>query len=385
MTLSIEEARKVALFAQLHNLQKLSGKNGVYELIRQLGYVQIDTISVVERAHHHTIWSRIPDYDKPWLDELLSRDRLIYEHWGHAASYLPMEDYRFSLPRMQLFPDTSGWERQFFDNCKHVLQDVLARIKAEGPLGAKDFPNKQDVKTYFVWGSVKPEKIALELLLWKGELMIDRRDKFQRIYDLRERILPDWVNTNFPSDEELYRHYILRSLSSLGIGSESDIRGHFMLKQSTEFSKQFSNLLDAGEMQKLTVKGLQEDYYALPDTLTAEQTTESEIPKMHILSPFDNLVIQLPRLIKLFGFDYTLECYVTPSKRVYGYWCLPLLYGQDFVGRLDCKANRSSKKMELIKLFWEDGIKPNKAMKQALQRTFDQFAQFCGCESVSIS
>lgn len=151
MELSKAEALRLALDCQLHRQEKLSGKTGVLELIRQLGYVQIDTISVVERAHHHTIWSRIEKYDKNWLDELLERDRAIFEFWGHAASYLPMEDFRYSLPRMRRFPDTTSWEREFFERYKHLFDNVRARVTAEGPLGAKDFPDTPGQKASSGW------------------------------------------------------------------------------------------------------------------------------------------------------------------------------------------------------------------------------------------
>ena len=384
MEISREQAIRLALHSQLHRQHGLRGKQGVLDLIRQPGYVQIDTISVVERAHHHTIWSRMPDYDKVWLDELLAQDRSIFEFWGHAASYLPMEDYRFSLPRMQRFPDTTSWERQFFAKYKHLLLEVKARIEAEGPLGARDFPDNRTTKTNFGWGTGKPEKIALELLLWKGELMVDHRDGFQRVYDLTERVLPAWVDTSHPSLSELHRHLILRSLSALGIATEVDLRGHFMSPKSAGFTSQLLELAESGEILKLIVEGQTETHYALSETLSALESAVQPANQAYLLSPFDNLVIQRPRLKRLFGFDYTLECYVTPKKRVFGYWCLPILYQNRFLGRLDCKANRKTGVMEVFSLHWESGRQPALPARQDLQRTFDSFALFCGCETVPL-
>ncbi len=384
MEISKDQAIRLALHSQLHRQRGLRGKEGVRELVRQLGYVQIDTISVVERAHHHTIWSRIPDYDKAWLDELLAQDRAVFEHWGHAASYLPMEDYRYSLPRMRKFPDTSSWERRFFEKYKHLTRDILRRIEAEGPLGARDFPDTRATKTDYGWGSGKPAKIALELLLWKGELMVDRRENFQRIYELTERVLPDWVDRSLPHEAELRRHQILRSLQALGVGTRADIRGHFSLAASAAFDRQLEELVGAGEIARIEVSGAEDEYYALPEELAKLDEIPGPKDRAYLLSPFDNAVIQRPRLKRLFGFDYTLECYVTPKKRIYGYWCLPILYQNRFIGRLDCKANRITGVMDVNSLHWESGRPPALPARKAVQKTFDFFSEFCGCESVPL-
>jgi len=379
MEISKQQARELALTSQLYRQQALSGKTGVLDLIRQLSYVQIDTISVVERAHHHTIWNRISSYRKDWLDELLAKDRAVFEHWGHAASYLPMEDYRYSLPRMERFPNTTSWEKRFFETHLQPMQFVLERIKAEGALGARDFENNGKQKTDYGWGTGKPEKIALELLLWKGELMVERRDKFQRIYNLRERILPDWVDTSFPDTREINRHHILKALGALGIATAADLRNHFMLKQSQAWNKTLLELLEAQEVNEVSVAAEKDKYYALPETLDTLQDKSGHPEKLFILSPFDNAVILRNRVKRLFGFDYTLECYVPPHKRVYGYWSLPLLYQGKFIGRMDCKAQRSQGILEVLSVHWEEGRKPDREPKTALQNALQDFAGFNGC------
>jgi uncharacterized protein YcaQ len=384
MKLELKQAQNIALSQQLYRQQQLFGKEGLRQLITQLGYVQIDTISVVERAHHHTVWSRISDYNKDHLDELQANDRAIFEYWGHAASYLPMEDYRFALPRMHSFPDANSWERQFFDKYRHLMDDVLKRISQEGPLGAKDFSDDRSEKPVSGWGSEKPAKLALDLLFWKGELMISRRQGFQRIYDLRERVLPPGLDTSFPSKEELFRYYILRSLNAMGIGSLIDIQSHFMVSGKAQFQPYLNNLLESGEVIENDIPGLKDKHYLLPHALECLNIPETVPEQLYLLSPFDNVVILRQRIKRLFNFDYTLECYVTPSKRKYGYWCLPILYKQQFIGRLDCKANRAQKQMEIVTLHLEPDVKPNADLKRALQHTFDSFSLFCGCKSTKV-
>ena len=382
--MELKQAISIALGNQLYRQQELSGKAGLRTLIQQLGYLQIDTISVVERAHHHTIWSRMQDYNKQHLNALLEQDRAIYEYWGHAASYLPMEDYRYSLPRMQSFPDANTWEKQFFTKYHHLMDDVLLRIRQEGPLGARDFVDDRQVKPSAGWGSEKPAKLALELLFWKGELMISHRQGFQRFYDLRERILPPWVETNLPTPEELYRHYILRALEAMGIGSLNDIQSHFMVRGKELFSRNLRQLIENKDVLSTNIAGIKEEHYLLPKSLESLGSNKNGESQLFILSPFDNAVILRPRIKRLFGFDYTLECYLTPQKRVYGYWCLPLLFKNSFIGRLDCKADRKAKQMQINSLHFESGVKPDHQMASALQSSFNRFADFCGCASVEI-
>lgn len=379
MEISKKQARELALTCQLYNQQKLFGKEGVLDAIRQLSYLQIDTINIVERAHHHTLWSRISGYDRDWLDQLLSVDRSVYEYWLHAACYIPMEDYRFSLRRMERFPVAGSWESHYYEKHLSAMQTVLQRIKAEGPLGARDFEDTRAIKPKSGWGTGKPEKIALELLLWKGELMVDRRDKFNRVYDLRERILPSWVNQSKPSEDEQNRYYILRSLSALGLGTFRDIRDHFMLKQNPALNQSLQVLLETGEVLKLMVQNEKDQYYALPANLDLLSKPLKHPDQLNILSPFDNAIILRSRIKRLFGFAYTLECYVSPHKRVYGYWSLPLLYKGDFAGRIDCKARRSEGILEVLSLQWEEGIKPGKELMIALKAALQDFAVFNGC------
>ncbi|MBA7698532.1 hypothetical protein ES703_107210 [subsurface metagenome] len=184
-------ARRLPLHSQLlDGRTKLpKGKEGIAQAIEKLGYVQIDTIAVINRAHHHTLWTRRPDYSPAMLDELQAKDRRVFEYWGHAASYLPMKDYRYYIPRMRAFPWGDGWIKRMHERHKDVMKDVLERITKEGPLGSADF-KAPDGKKRGAWWDWKPAKTALELLMWRGDLMVTERRNFQRIYDLTERVLP---------------------------------------------------------------------------------------------------------------------------------------------------------------------------------------------------
>ena len=227
MTDSISQkmARRLALHAQLLDgkTKIKKGKEEVKEAVEHLGYVQIDTISVIERAHHHTLWTRVPGYTPKLLHELQAIDRSIFEYWGHAASYLPMEDYRFYIPMMRSFYDPkNSWFRGWGEKYGAFLEPVLKRIREEGPKVARDFENPSErnstnhppiladpiglsQKGKGPWWDWKPAKAALEMLFWRGELMISERNGFERVYDLTERVLPAGMDLRVPAADELGR------------------------------------------------------------------------------------------------------------------------------------------------------------------------------------
>ena len=361
------------------------GKEGVAQTIESLGYVQIDTIAVVERAHHHTLWTRYRDYDPDMLHKLQAQDRRVFEYWGHAASYLPMSDYRFYLPRMRSFnaPVTS-WEKYFIEKHEHLTGPILERIQQEGPLSSKDFkppPGKRRGE----WWDWKPAKGALEVLFWRGELMVTKRRNFQRVYDLTERVLPEDVDTRYPDDDELGRFLVRRALSAYGIAREKEIREHIHASHKEVISRSLVDMLDAGEVIPVDIEGLDSaDYYALPELIEQTARLERLDPHVRLLSPFDNLVIQRERIKHLFGFDYTLECYLPAAKRKYGYYSLPILWGEQFIGRLDPKAERKKKVLTVRNLVFEPQFEVNDEFLAEFAHALTLFMHFNQCESVEI-
>jgi len=203
--MSVPDLRAGNVFSFALKAQGLAGPDGcepdlstVHGVIRRLGYVQIDTISVIRRAHHHTLWNRCRGYRADTLHRLQAEERKIFEYWGHAASYLPMEDYRFYIPQMKRYFDPKGkWVKNRYREYGHLMDGMLERIRREGPLGSRDFKSEERTGNS-AWGNWKPAKIVLELLFWRGELMVTRRENFHRIYDLTERVLPRASIPPFP-------------------------------------------------------------------------------------------------------------------------------------------------------------------------------------------
>ena len=379
--LSLNQARQIAIRSQLlSNSNPLAGKDGVAQTIEHLGYLQIDTIAVVERAHHHTLWTRCPDYQPGFLHDLVAIDRRVFEYWAHAMAFLPMSDYRFYIPRMERHRTTSrAWLSEWKKEHGHILDQVLNRIRKEGALTSKDFELPPGVKRG-TWWDWKPTKRALEILFWQGHLMISERKNFQKVYDLTERVLPPGTNTASPTEEELGRFHVRRALGGLGVAQECEIRDAFHIVNRSLIAKTLEEMQQSKEAIPLSVEGLDGTYYALTETLEQQDALRSNTA--HIMSPFDNLTIQRNRMEQLFGFKYTIECYLPEAKRKYGYFVLPVLWRDEFIGRLDSKADRKTKTFIVKKLWFEPGFQALDEAIPAFAETLARFARFNNCDTI---
>jgi uncharacterized protein YcaQ len=350
-----------------------SGLGATQKAIEHLGYVQIDTLSVVARAHIHTLWNRVSAFKGNDID-LLQEQGAVFEHWAHALAILPMRDYRYSLPMMERI--ASGDTHLYPKDPKQVTK-VLKRIREEGALSAKDFKDK---KTSDAMWARSPSKIALEQLFMEGELMVPRRRNFHKVYDLRERVLPNDIDVSTPTIEELCGHLIESYLRAQGLAQIAELT-YLRKGLGKQMSQTVANFVEEGMLQKLEVNG--QIYYATPKSLDViNQGLPS--PKLRILSPFDNAVIQRKRLVSLFEFDYQIECYVPKAKRKYGYFCLPILRGNRFVARLDAKADRKTGVFHVMNLYLERSVKNREALSTALSAELQRFAKFNSCTAVEI-
>jgi uncharacterized protein YcaQ len=376
LTLDRLQARRLLLAAQGLASTRLfgTGPQGTLRAITHLGYVQIDTLAVVARAHHHTLWTRVHDYQEADLETLV-QTKQVFEYWGHAASFLPMRDYRFSLPRKQMFRDgRSHW----FRKDQRIMDHVLERIGAEGPLQARDFVTDRRRGSWFDW---KPAKQALEQLFMDGTLMVAGRKGFQKVYDLAERVLPAGVDTTMPSTEEYAAYLVDTALRAYGIVSARDIA-----YQRRGMQKPVQQVLQqrrvAGSIVALTVGSDSDLYFTTPETLDKKPRLSKQV---RLLSPFDNVVIQRQRLRHFFAYDYQIECYLPEGKRRFGYFCLPILYGNTFVGRLDPKADRQARVFHVKALHLEDPVSHAEPFLHALAQALLAFASFHGCREVQLA
>lgn len=379
MKVSLAEARRLLVCAQgLESNWKLpAGTEGAAQVVERLGYVQIDTIAVIERAHHHVIWTRYPGYQAAHLDDLLSRDRRVFEYWAHAAAYLPMRDYRYYLPRIRHYAQEHRARHWLAEN-RSLAKKVLARIAAEGPLGTADFEHIGEQRG--PWWDWKPAKRALEYLFWSGKLMIAGRRNFQRLYDLSEKVLPPELDTSMPQPEESALFVARRALQSQGLTTVKQKDGG--LSETKKVGRALAELAEAGEAVQVQVEGLEKEvFYAWKSLLTVSRPRRRQL---HLLSPFDNLVIDRRRTQQFFGFEYRIECYTPAPKRKYGYFTLPILWGDALVGRLDPKAERREGLFRVKGLILEPGFKPDDTFCQALAHKLRAFAAFHNCSEVLV-
>ncbi|MFT6432615.1 MAG: hypothetical protein ACJAVI_000651 [Candidatus Azotimanducaceae bacterium] len=356
------------------------GKNAVLKLIHQLGYVQIDTISVIQRAHHHVLNTRISGYQETMLHNLQATDNSVFEYWSHAAAYLPIRDYRYYQPIMQGYALSRPRD-------KKLVKEIFSRIEAEGALQARDFEQAPGKKSNG-WWDWKPAKRMLETLFLSGELMIKERQGFQKVYDITDRVLPENIDRTLPTDSEWARYHAAMMLRALGLASAKDIAyARSTIRTLTrntfkpDIKKAIDELLEEGVFINCQVE--EETYLALSDSL-ASVPSKINRDQVKFLSPFDNLVINRSRTQRLFNFDYLIECYVPEPKRKYGYFTLPILWGDELIGRMDSKADRKNQQFVIKHLYLEPDIKLTDALVNALSKGIKRFQHDQNCTHTTV-
>jgi uncharacterized protein YcaQ len=370
----------------------------IFDTIDQMGCVQIDTLQMVHRSHYLALWSRLGAYDPTSLDELYStrsdsrnlaiadseslNGRRLFEYWLHAACLIPIREYRYRLPVMHWHRSGNGWRHGWTEVAenKALMEAVLARITAEGPLRTSDFEDKE--KRRRSWWNWKPAKQALEHLYNQGRLMIAGRTNFQRLYDLPERVLPAWVDTTMPTYEETQRYWLERSLKAHGICdpklAASMVQG-FKRSEATVVLKQLIAEGVAVEVQAILSDGEAHALVLHLDRLPALQQAADGALKAErttFLSPFDNLLWVPRRDVAFWNFRQSLEAYLPQEKRQYGYFTLPILHKDRFVGRFDPKLERATGTLRLKAIYLEPKVKADDELVGAVAGALHDFMHF---------
>ncbi len=311
---------------------------------------------MVNRSHYLTLWSRFGSYDLDMLHRMLytSGQRRLYEGWGHAACIIPLEHYRYH--RWRTIPDFSAWWKQ--DGNRELTDQTLERIRAEGGLRVGDF--EYDGPKRNPWYDWKPSKTALEALFAAGDLMVANRINFQRVYDVKERVLPDWVNVAPVDSEEGRRFCVEQAARALGVFEQRNLTGYAYM-WAPQGKPIVQSLLDDGtlvEIQGETMDSARK-WLVHRDTLPLlQRAADGEVKpeRTTFLSPFDSFFWARDRDQRLWGFNQVLECYKRPQDRIYGYFCLPILHKDRLVGRFDPKLDRKTGVLTLLSLTLEPGI-----------------------------
>ena len=366
--------RKIILEHQLLRPKDISN-NTTEDVIKKLTYVQIDSLNIVNRAHHHTLWNRVDTYNLDSLNALI-KEKKIFEYWSHAASYLPMDDYKYALVQMNALKH--GKNPYVKDANPKDVSYVLDKIKNEGALKARDF--KSTSKDKGSWWNWKPYKNALEKLFMEGDLMASRRDGMEKVYDLKSRVLADSVDTTEATLSEYASYLIDSTLKSHGVATLEQI---VHLRGKTRVKKEVQNILKEkvhnGSMEK-HILNKKHALFCVKGTL--DVVLEDAQDYLKILSPFDNAVIHRGKLKDVFGFDYKIECYTPKEKRVYGYFCLPILFNDAFVARVDCKAHRKEGILEVIHLHFEEVMVDIDVFILLFSQEMKRYALFNGCDKI---
>ncbi|MGA7693976.1 MAG: crosslink repair DNA glycosylase YcaQ family protein [Candidatus Sulfotelmatobacter sp.] len=355
-----------------------SGPKATPAAVAHLGYLQIDTIYVIERSHHHILYTRIPSYRREHLHQAHSIDKTVFEYWTHALSYVPTESLRFYLHDMrQAHQDWRRRNRWFGKVSAGDLRRMLSRIRRHGPLTIRDIEDEPVEKDY-AWASRKPSKRVLELAFYKGLVTISQRVGMLKTYELMTRHF-GWERLPRAATERESLNYLLdRALQSQGIVSVESIC-HLDAPRKPAMRRLVESRVRRNELIPVQLEGAGESlHWVRPDTLDAIPGPAQEL--VHILSPFDPLIIQRKRLRLFFDYEYRFEAYVPKHKRVFGYFCCPILIGDRIVAALDLKTDRSRQELLVQRWNWI-GRGPSRAHKQQVETALHKFEQFQLCRS----
>lgn len=368
LNLSLDAVRGLMIAAQglNYNPQPPAGKSDILATIRQLHMLQIDSISVVARAAYFVLWSRLGDYKPVWLDELLAEGAL-FEFWTHAMCLVPIEDYALCLVGSRVI----DWQKPQKWTAEHpeVVALVMNRIRDGGEARISDFERSDDLK--HDWTNPRDEQRALDMLVHTGDLMVRRRDKFQRVFDLRERVFPASDKLPAVSRSDAHDQFVLNTVQALGVVKADWISSYYRLK-AADVRAALKRLIKQDRLLPVAVEGWKAPGYLHPSHLKRAEAAETgRIPRSGttLLSPFDPLVRDTGRILDLFGFDYTIEFYFPASKRKYGYFSLPILHNNRLIGRLDPKAHRKQGLFEVKALHLEPGVEPDNELVSGLRQT----------------
>ncbi|MFI8418235.1 winged helix-turn-helix domain-containing protein [Serratia sp. NPDC078593] len=385
--ISLAAARALHLAAQglLTPVKRKATPEDVIAMIQRMGLLQIDTISVVARSPYLVLFSRLGDYVPAWLDQALAA-RQLFEYWAHEACFLPIDDFALMRHRM-LNPQGMGWKysQEWVDKHRTAIDDVLRHIAKHGSVRSTDF--NAEKKGGNGWWDWKPEKRHLESLFTAGKLMVAERRNFQRVYDLTERLLPEWDdNKHALSAAAAHQQMLRRTCGYLGIFKPEWLADYYRLKRVSP-QKLVESLQHEGEIQPVHVSGLSGIFYvhhALANELVMAQQGKLNATVTALLSPFDPVVWDRRRALELFNFDYRLECYTPKEKRQYGYFTLPVLHRGELIGRIDAKMHRRQSEFEVISFHLESRVRMGKQRCQDIYLAICRTAKWHGATQVKI-
>jgi uncharacterized protein YcaQ len=382
------EARHIWLRAQRLDVPAPFGEGptATAAAVEHLGYVQIDTINVIERCHHHILWTRIPSYRRADLRQAQSIDRSVFEYWTHALSYVPAKDLRFFIAAMRLHRREG--HKWLSSVSPADLRKVMRLIRRDGALTIRDIGDDVLVDKEHPWASRKPSKRALQLAFYQGLVTISERNGMLKTYELMARHFGWDVPPGQPpkpaSARETHTYLLDRALRAQGVVSLDSIC-HLDAPSKTAIRRLIESRVRAGALVPVALEGAgKQEHWAAPETLEIAGDRASEL--VHILSPFDPLIIQRKRTELIFGYGHRFEAYVPKEKRLFGYFALPVLVGDEIVAAIDLKTDRKAGELLVQKWSWVGraaGRGARKDLKRRIEEELHRFERFQLAEEVS--
>ncbi|MEO9897746.1 MAG: crosslink repair DNA glycosylase YcaQ family protein [Paracoccaceae bacterium] len=382
-------ARRVFLdrHALLETPQGPASGDALLDLIKRLGFVQLDSINTVARAHDLILFSRRPRYRPADLKRLYEKDGALFEHWTHDAAIIPMEYYPWWHMRRQRDAATlrGRWRDWRRDGFEAQFDAVLDQIRAEGPLSSSDV-GKDEKKGSGGWWDWHPSKTALEYLWRSGKLCVVGRDNFRKRYDLTERVLDESLTSQAPSDAHTIDWCCRQALTRLGFATPGELAAFWAHISLAEAKVWCETAVSQNQIVPVDIQDVQGNWrpsYAYPESESDPALAKTPCSRLRVLSPFDPALRDRKRAERLFGFNYRIEIFVPEAKRTYGYYVFPILEGDRLVGRIDMKAHRDKDVLHVRAMWPEPKVRWSKARVSDLESEVQRLKRLAGVESVS--
>ena len=386
------ESRRILLAAQglATPPATRSGPASVQRLIERLGFVQVDSINVLERAHHLILQTRLESYHHETLTRLLEKDRSLFEHWTHDASLIPTRWYEHWKPRFAKYADRADrnawWHERLGGDPAPLLKRIHARVRVDGPLRGRDLEEERSEDGGGGWWNWHPGKAALEHLWRVGKISIAGRARFEKLYDLAERVHPEAHARSKPSIAEHLEWACHTALERLGVATSNEVAAFWKSIPNADARAWCDAAVTRGEIESVVLEDLDGKRRPAYATEASRRLARIEpwADELRLLCPFDPVIRDRQRLARRFAFDYRFEAFVPAAKRQFGYYVLPILHGERFIGRIDPKFDRATDTLIVRGPWWEPGCGGREHQKQ-LKTATNRLATQIGAASWQFS
>ena len=394
--IALAAARRLVLTRQHLDAARLPATpDGILQVVRDLGCIQLDPISAVERSHRLVVFSRVGTYDRAHLDALVFEDHQLFEYWAHMASIVPTEDYPIHHLMMRGYAQgDSDWARRTRDwaaQNRALKNYILREIRRAGPLPSRALTEHGIDALHWVssgWTSGRNVSRMLDYLWLSGAIMVARRDGLQKLWDLSERVLPAWTPREKLSKREVVARAAQKAIRALGVATLQQIQQHYTRGRYPDLARTLADLERAGRIARVEVRdadrALKGEWYIHADDVPlVEGIARGEWQgRTVLLSPFDNLICDRKRTQTLFGFDFAMEIYTPPPKRKFGYYVLPILHGDRLIGRVDSAMNREEKRWTIHAVYAEPGAPKDASTARAVRGAIEELGEFLGARKI---